>query len=260
MKFSRMVIGGLLLCLSSMLFAQRSFLVAPTHLNVDLNRRTIQTLIVSNTGEDRIHVKIKPLFLPVASRSLGLGQPLHPEQEKDYNLSSFIRVSPRALSLSPGEEREVRLSINPPHRLTNGAYRSHVLFHMVEARERPHSEKEQAAAKKANVDLNMMMEMAISVYGTKGKGGANLLFQCHRSKQGRLAISATNDSAWRFIGTLNVTSLQKHKKEKPVDLILLRDSKRQLHTNIAAKSSQYLLQWQADSPYQGKGQVICNLS
>ncbi|MDF1797421.1 MAG: hypothetical protein P1U63_12875 [Coxiellaceae bacterium] len=259
MPVLRLVLCGLILVITHMAVAQRSFLVAPTHVNIDLSHRKIQTFIVSNTGDDRVHIKIKPIFMPVASRSLQLGQALFPKKEKSYDLSSYIIVSPRALSLSPGEEREVRMSISPPHNLPSGAYRSHLLFHMIHANQRPASVAARGDKKSIKFNLNMMMEMAISIYGTKGTGDAKLAFQCRRLKDGHLAIAATNESPWRFEGTLKVTPLS-HTKVTPVDLVLLRDSKRSLPTKILASSKQYILNWQADPPYQGKGHAVCNLS
>ncbi|MDF1654625.1 MAG: hypothetical protein P1U34_05880 [Coxiellaceae bacterium] len=260
MPMLRYVLWGVLLLISSVGLAQRSFLVAPTHVNIDLAHRKIQTFIVSNTGDDRVHIKIKPIFMPVASHSLQLGQALFPKKEKSYDLSSYIMVSPRALSLSPGEEREVRMSINPPHDLASGAYRSHLLFHMIHANQQPVNAKGSANKKAIKFNLNMMMEMAISIYGTKGSGVTKLAFQCHRLKDGHLAIAATNESPWRFEGTLKVTPLAEHKANTPVDLVLLRDSKRQLQTKIQAHAKQYILNWQADPPYQGQGKAVCNLS
>ncbi|MDF1760324.1 MAG: hypothetical protein P1U40_07275 [Coxiellaceae bacterium] len=260
MLISRVILCSLLGLIANLGIAQRSFLVAPTHVNIDLTHRKIQTFIVSNTGDDRVHIKIKPIFMPVASRSLQLGKALFPQKEKSYDLSSYIIVSPRALSLSPGEEREVRMSISPPHNLPSGAYRSHLLFHMIHANKRPIAATGSGSKKTIKFNLNMMMEMAISIYGTKGSGDAKLAFQCRRLKDGNLNIAATNASPWRFEGTLNVSPLAQHKTDVPVDLVLLRDSKRELQTKIHASAKQYILHWKADPPYQGAGKTVCNLS
>lgn len=239
-------------------FASREFSVAPTHVFVDLHHRKIQKFIVTNTGDTRIHIGIKPLFMKADSRSLTLGHVLAGQQESEYDLSPYVVLSPHAISLAPGQQRELRMSISAPPNLVDGAYRTHLLFYQIQmpTAVKPKTEKQSDTAHEMKMQLNMRLELAVSVYGTKGNGDAKLSFQCAKDAQGKLQLAVTNDSPWRFEGTLQVRSTGSD-SESPVDLVMLRNTVRKVATKIEAQSNQYTLTWQADKPYLGQGSANC---
>lgn len=258
-RFFRVVLICIFLVLwSAPLNAKRSFLVAPTHFYINLDEpvRT-QTLVVSNTGDDTLHLRVAPIFLTADSPSLRLGHVLKGYVEEENDISPYIRVSPRVLTLHPGQERDVRLSIHPPDHLAVGAYRAHILFHMIDLnRERSTADSNHSSVA---LNLNLSMEMAISIYATRGAGEARLAFSCYRDKQHQLGIRVTNASAWRYEGPLVIKDIQHKQLLQTIDLVMLRNTQKYLETNIPGKPSSYELSWQADAPYHGVGTAWCSI-
>lgn len=255
------VLVGLLALVSALpVLASREFSVAPTHVFVDLHKRTIQKFIVSNTGDQRIHIGVRPLFMAANSRSLTLGNVLQGQRERDYDLSPYVVISPHALSLAPGQQRELRMSITAPPKLADGAYRAHLLFYQIRTPQLDQAQRKSSAgdSEQMKMQLNMRLELAISVYGTKGRGAAHLAFICKKNAQNNLQLHVINDSPWRFEGTLQVRNLSDNTSQ-PVDLVMLRDTERTLDTKVALHAKQYQLQWQADKPYIGEGTQLCKV-
>lgn len=260
MRWFRRVVWFCLLLPAYQLLAKGAFLVAPTHFVLPLGGRVpTKTMVVSNTGDRTIHLRVTPIFLKADSRSLTLGHSLPAHSEKRADLSPYIRVSPRAFSLRPGQEREVRMSIHAPHDLPKGAYRSHLLFHMI----RPNQWQQTSGGrdKQAHsmaLSLSLTMEMAISVYATQGQGQPHLTFVCEQEKAGNLAVHVRNDSPWRFEGPLTISNSHAAMAHT-LDLVMLRDTQRKLSVAMQAKPGIYHLHWQAEAPYRGRGQATCRV-
>lgn len=236
----------ILLFMGSSALADDSFLVAPTHVTLDLAHPVTQTFIVTNTGDDRIHLKVKPLFLHIGDSGFKLGHSLGRHKENAGNLARYMLVSPRALSLMPGEKRVVRLSVVPPAHLKEGHYRGHLLFHMLNI---AHTIDENGGDKtkgRLSMHINLLMESAIAVTGVKGTPVYKPSFSCARGKGGALAVTVHNPSVWRIKGALDVMQLSTHKKAQVDDLLVLRESTRAFDMPaLRAIPSRYQLTWSA---------------
>lgn len=246
-----------MLTLPGAIFAQGQFTVAPTHVTLDISRPSVSTFLVSNTGESRLHVGITPIFLTVDSSSLRLGHVLPGHDQTQDSLVPYITVSPRALSLAPGEQREVRMAVRPTAALQTGAYRAHLLFHQINKPLSKHPSISESASQQMSMHLDMQIEMAVSVYGTKGQGDTNLQFSCQRQPDKTVIIKVRNVSPWRFEGNLKVTD---GKQSKEIDLVLLRDTERHFSNTFHTSAKTIELYWLADKPYRGKGHTHCPIA
>lgn len=245
-----------LLAFYTSVFATNGFLVAPTHVDIDLHHRFTQSFMVTNTGPNRIHIRIKPIFLTANSRSLNLGEPISKALSQHANLTPYMMVSPAAISLMPGEERDVRVSINPPPTLKDGGYRAHVLFHMMNLRREESRTLRRKGHQHMRLNLNILMEMAISVYGYKGASQAKLAATCVY-RDHKLTLHITNHSPWRFVGDLNVTANGQSKK---VHAIILRDSVENVVVKNIDKDPIYHINYQGQPHLGGQGNFSCSLA
>lgn len=188
----------ILVCYSCFGYAGPSFVVAPTRLVFDLRHPQTQEVILKNTGDQLIHLTIKPVFYPINSKLLNLGQALQPKKETLYSLAPYILYSPHVVSLQPGEQRDVRIMAEVPMHVKEGEYRAHLLVHMIEA---AHLRSRVTAAtdtRKIGIDIKMLMQIAVPVYGNFGDGKAKLILHCSRNSQGFLQLNVVNKSPWHF--------------------------------------------------------------
>ncbi|MCP4321064.1 MAG: hypothetical protein GY787_04290 [Alteromonadales bacterium] len=189
---------------STAAIARNSFLVAPGIVNFDLKKPETQSFIITNNGDEKIRLTIEPIYYAPSARSLNLGKHLHPETAKQETLIDTLRVSPRRLSLNPGQRRDIRVSIRPKPGLTDGDYRSHLSVKMLET----------AYAIKAGdsadggvgMNINVKMQTGVALYGSVGeREEANLQFVCRKNpKTNNLVLGVKNDSKWRFAGVITI--------------------------------------------------------
>jgi len=193
---------------SSSSVANHAFAVAPGHIYINLNQPDTKTFLIRNTGTQLIHLRVRPVFYPIESRALHAGIPLNAVNEKATSLAPYMLISPQALSLQPGQQREVRVSAHVPSTLAQGTYRGHVLVHMMEIAKTTNSHARDSNAN-IGTTLNLLMEMAVAVYGEKGNGTPTLAFHCSMNKKQNVIIQATNKTPWHFAGKIRILSANK---------------------------------------------------
>lgn len=244
----------LLLLNCSIALAGASFSVAPGRVSVDLSKPNTTTFIIRNNGDQRIHLRVIPTFFPLESKALRGGISLAKDNESATSLKPYMIVSPEALSLEPGEQREVRVSVHPPANLAAGTYRAHVEVKMLEvARVAKIKSKQQ----QVGMALNLMLEMAVAVYGHKGDGQAKLHFTCHEDNTHHLVLNVTNKTPWHFTGTLNV--LYRNSIRSRAQLTVYRQSITNKSLNWYPGRRHHLsLRWRADKSQHWQ-QASCDL-
>lgn len=229
----RILIFFIVLLFSVNTFANPSFLVAPGKLQVDLSRPSTHAFIVTNTGTTQIRLRIKPVFLPIDSPTMKLGRHLNSHIGELENLSRYILVSPGAVSLKPGTQRTVRISIRPPLRLPQGEYRAHLLFSMI----KNHIHHKHLAKKHRlhlHSKMQLLFESASAIYGSIGKGHSRLKFHCERRGKDILML-IKNLGHWHFDGNLKIVS-DNHLMKK-IDLFLLRNSEQDYRLSLPQAKS-----------------------
>ncbi|MEI6093810.1 MAG: hypothetical protein WCQ47_09080, partial [bacterium] len=149
---------------------------------------------------------------------------------KSDDISKYMIISPKLISLKPGEQRTVRVSVRPPSEsLKDGEYRSHILFAMLDVADTQTKTNKQGFSMK----LNFKSETAVVVYGSVGKGVANIQTICEILKNGKTKVNITNDGKWRFDGWLRI--LDGDKKLAEDKIFMTRESIRSTVLNWAPK-------------------------
>lgn len=230
--FKKMLICSLFF-LPSFLFATNTFLVAPTSAEIDLTKPNTVSFIVTNNGDGKVRITISPIYFPVDSKFMPTAKPLHPDTTKQDDLSSYMVISPKTVSLKSGEQRTVRVSVRPPATgFTDGEYRAHVLFAMLDIAD---SVKSKGSKDGVSMKINFKSETAVVVYGSVGTGLADINTTCELLKNGKTKVNITNSGKWRFDGWLSI--LDGNKKLTEDKVFMTRESMRNSILNWAPKDT-----------------------
>ena len=186
-------------------FANNSFLVAPGIVEFDLKKPITQSFIVTNDGDETIRLKITPTYFKIDDRTFSMGKHLSEDTSQIEDLTNSMRVSPKRLSLKPGQRRDIRVSIRPGKDLGDGDYRSHLLVQMLEVA-RTITNGVAEGGEGMGMNINVKMETAIAIYGSKGQGKPSLEFFCQKNPTNdKFAIQIVNPTVWRFDGQITLT-------------------------------------------------------
>lgn len=250
--------------LPASLFAGAAFAVAPDRTNIDLSKTNTIVFIVKNTGDQLIHLRIHPEFLPLGktNKDINAGtSDLSKADELKTSLVPYTIVSPEALSLQPTERREVRVSVRTPHDLKPGSYRAHLAVRMLEFVNQQRYQKNHNG-KEIGLQLNLLMQIAPVIYGDLGENQAHLNVTCSVNKNGMLVLHAINKTPWHFSGKFQIYN--PNSTAKPIYSLMdpvFRNSHRDIVTQWKATRSSILVEWRNDQNAQAPiGQTTCHLN
>lgn len=227
-KFKRVGAWALasLCALPSISMAKNGFLVAPGILEINVDELKTHSFIVTNTGDDPIRLSVDPIYLPIDHHTMNAGTHLRPGVAEEENIVDKVRVSPRKLSLRPGERRYVRVQVRPLKDKEPGDYRAHLLVKMQEVAYTSSTKSENQAG--MSLDLDIRMEAAVALYGRKGNPRYRMDLACEKSEAGAFRVSVANPTEWRFEGMLSSGNTD----ETP--LVVLRESVRKVAFDLSS--------------------------
>ncbi|PCI28329.1 MAG: hypothetical protein COB67_06675 [SAR324 cluster bacterium] len=250
----------LTLLVTSPVMGKAFFSVAPGVVQFEFSRLRTQSFMISNTGDERVRLVIRPVYFAVDSRSLRAGTPLNPDRKVQDNISSSLVISPRVLSLAPNQRRKVRVSLRPQKQLRQGDYRAHLLISVLKGKSGRVNPPITTTTGLA-INLDIQMETAVAVYARMGKAVYDFHWDCSKNSQNQLIVTAINPNQWRFKGWVGIFTPESTVKTPPltlVRLISLRESKRPLLTELPAENS-VRIRWGLDKEQLNMGSVNCNL-
>lgn len=226
------------LLLSMQLQAKNSFLVAPGLVEFDLTKPTTQSFIITNDGDEPIRLTINPIYFDIGDPSLNMGKHLSDQTRDVEDITKSVRISPKRLSLNPGQRRDIRVSIRPDKSLEDGDYRTHILVQMLETAQVIQT----AATEDTNgvgMEIAVKMETAVAIYGKKGESKPEVEFQCTANiDSGSLTLRTVNSTQWRFDGQVQL--INSNQGTTPIfdgRVVSLRGSSRDIDINQAFDQS-----------------------
>jgi len=242
-------------------YAEASFVVAPTRLVFNLRQGQTQPLILKNTGDQLIHLTVRPVFYPASSKVLDIGKPLNPQKEAGYNLMPYVLYSPHVVSLRPGEQRDIRVMVETPKAVKTGEYRAHLLIHMAEPATFKSRISGPTDTKKIGIELKMLMQVAVPIYGEFGSGKAKLNVHCQKNSKGFLQFYIVNKTPWHFDGDVWVMKKNTAKAIVKIPLVLMRESKKTVTLPIKPEKKQtYHVTWKPTQAGFGiSGDMRCSI-
>ncbi|MGD1524660.1 hypothetical protein [Vibrio owensii] len=211
MNKRNLLAASLAALLSTSAMAAGGFLVAPERAKFDFDKVETKKFILTNTSDEPIRLSIKPEFIPMDSKHISIGSHIE-SYDNDDDLTPFVRVAPRIVSLEPGERRDIRVQVRPSNKLTNGDYRTHLLVENIA------TAQEKAVVESSDdikMNIALRMQTAIALYARRGDYSQDLSFECADK-----GVTVTNSSAYMFEGKVNIDS----KEARPA--LMMRESER----------------------------------
>jgi len=262
MKFSLIVKSVLKYLVGLMLFYTISgfalvqqYSISPGHLKFDLKNSEPQLLWIKNSGSKPITLAIKPLLYSL--KTLHLGRYLNEKVSKESDLSPYILVSPRILTLQPMQTREVRVVVRKAQKFLPGSYYAHLLIYpIVNLQTFPNS-------KTSGLNLKVKMALAVAIHGNYGHGEPKLKLQCKITQQHQLQLTIHNPTIWMFDGKLffyHHEGMESTHLFKIMHLIVPRESERTMLLNwvLSPEKTSFVLKWKGDSPNITSGTTVCH--
>lgn len=125
-----------------------NFSVAPTRFELNLDKINTNEIVLINNTSDPMRLES---FLEV------------PEGYEKYNLNDNIKLYPKMVAIKPGGKQLVRFRVKPSSNMVAGEYKSYIVF-----KEVPLKTKNIKSNEKLDVQIKMITEVGISVYGSYG--------------------------------------------------------------------------------------------
>ncbi len=132
-------------------------LLFPTRIVLERGERSA-TVSIKNSGDGigAYKVEIVDMIMPEE----GAVREVKPEEKDPYSLLAMTRVSPRRITLKPGESQNVRLLLRFPKNLEDGEYRSHFKVTLVDDDVEKTSEQTQHSQ---NVAISIKPRLALII-------------------------------------------------------------------------------------------------
>ena len=184
-----------------------SLTVSPTRAVFENTTRSMP-IKLTNAGTKKTTYRIS--FKNMRMTKEGTYEDIDPEKVQGHYAERMVRYAPRQITLEAGETQSIRLLLRKPKGLTDGEYRSHLLF--------------QEVPDTAGLDLNKILgrnnEDGIGVVLTPISGVTIPVI----IRQGRLNADANMDNL----------SFKNSEKDMPssVDLTLSRSGNRSIHGDL----------------------------
>ena len=192
--------------------AYSNIMIAPTRMEVGLDKPTTESFVVMNTSTD----KIKMAIVATAFDTKGITE--------KYDISKYLSINPKMISLNPNQSRTVRVTLRPDEELKKGKgeYYARILFKTVEKEQKKAPKKKITEEKNTvSMDIDLVFNVSIPVYGSLGKGTPEMKADCIVGKNGAMTAKVTNSGLWRFDGTMILTSPKDSTVELAKERILM---------------------------------------
>lgn len=166
---NRLSLIGLLVfcCLPVPLLAQQAqLLLYPTRLVLEQNERSA-ILGLKNTGDASGGYRIE--LVDMHMDATGAVEQVKPGEEEPFSARHFIRLSPRSVTLEPGQDQNVRILIRKPAKLEPGEYRTHIKVTLVEANLEGAEAAKSSAAKDVTVTIKPRLSLIIPLIIRQGE-------------------------------------------------------------------------------------------
>jgi len=189
----------------SMTYAATSYRVAPGILEFDLSqKKNANSFTVRNNGDTKIRLRITPVYYQVTGGTIADEPESDPKKIKADSLLPFIRFSPRIVTLTPGNERKIRVAFIGKGAMLPGDYRGHLSFKIVKiynANRKPVVEEQVEGIK---TKLSFIINTTVAIAGRVGTPVFDVKGLCAKDQESKFQFALTNQSKWKYVGWLNL--------------------------------------------------------
>nr|WP_320133360.1 fimbria/pilus periplasmic chaperone [uncultured Holophaga sp.] len=147
--------------------------VLPVRVTLEGRSRATE-IMLRNAGKQAATYRI--LFTEMEMGPDGQLKP-HDKQPGEITASDLIRISPRQVTLQPGEIQTVRLQVRKPENLPDGEYRSHLLMEAIPPTHAPSALPDDNPQHSVSLDVTTIMGISIPVIVRQGSLAAKVTLQ-----------------------------------------------------------------------------------
>ncbi|MFH1223404.1 MAG: fimbria/pilus periplasmic chaperone [Pseudomonadota bacterium] len=167
-------------------------MIAPTRMETGLEKPSTESFVVKNNSTDNIKMSITPDVFDTKGITT------------KYDISKYININPKMIKLKAGQSRTVRVSLRPDAQLKKGKgeYYARIFFKTVEKEQKGPKKPKKEEPNVLQMDINLVFNVSIPVYGSLGKGTSEMKAECETEKDDTLKIKVTNAGLWRFDGSI----------------------------------------------------------
>ena len=215
--FIRRIVGLALIvgfyCIGGDLQAGPGLLVSPTRIVFESGERSA-TMTLINTGDETATYRIS--FVEMQMTETGQIVEIEGTDEVGFCASQLVRYSPRQVTLEPHRPQVVRLQVRKRAQLTEGEYRSHLLFRIIPPLESL-SESEEPSKSKSysrSIKLRPLFGVAVPIIVRHGLTSAdaqltniNLRNEFSSTDSLVLSMQIRRNGNCSVYGNINVTHL-----------------------------------------------------
>jgi len=197
----------ILICtLSIALPLHASLLISPTRLILDEKSRTANVILM-NSGTEIQSYRLS--WKEMTALPEGGYRELTPQEVLSFpSLSRTARLSPKQVTLKPGESQTVKVSVRRPRTSESKEFRSHLKFTLL-----PKIDIDAAASTTASVKINMLLSYTIPVIYRMGEfsygNRINNISLKHDKKNNKATIKVDLEKAGNFSLTGNLYAFWK---------------------------------------------------
>lgn len=201
-----------------------NMMIAPTKMEAKLDRTRTESFILVNKYKEPAKIEI----LAVPENNF-VSVPLIKDGFAKYDLSPYMKVSPKVVKLQPEKGRTIRVSVVPTKELKAepGDYVARVLFKTLERNLTPKKQKEKAET--VSMKINFLFNVTIPAYGTVGSGQPALKAYCFTENK-KPVVGLINTAAFRYEGNAEFYNVSddttKVKKLFTTDMSVFREASR----------------------------------
>lgn len=206
---------------SSSIYA--NLMIAPTRLETKLDRQVTESFIVVNRSEEKVKIGVEPI--PFS------------EQTKNSDISKYISVNPKVVSLAAGKSRVIRVTIKPDAELKKkpGEYYGRIMFKTLEKEKKEGKEERPKNNQDVGMKIDLIFNISIPVYGSVSSGLPELKAQCFIDKEGP-KVKLENTGLWRFDGYMTLYGKNKESELTKERIMLTRQTSKDVVLKIKSET------------------------
>ena len=198
-----------------------NLMIAPTRLEVKLEGQATESFVVVNQSADKLKIGIEA----IPFGATGLSE----SEATKTDISKYISVNPKVISLAAGKSRVVRVTVraNQDIKKNKGEYYARLLFKTVEKEKRETAKKKDKSPKDVAMVVDLVFNVSIPVYGTVGTGTPEIKTECFIDKEGP-KVKLTNSGLFRFDGNIVLYSKNKESELTKERVMMVRETSKEI--------------------------------
>jgi P pilus assembly chaperone PapD len=199
-------------------------MIAPTRLESKLDNKPItESFIVVNRSEDKVKIGVEPI--------------LFSEETKGKDISKYISVNPKVVSLAAGKSRVIRVTVKPSPDIKGktGEYYGRIMFKTLEKEKKEGKEERPKNSQDVGMKIDLIFNISIPVYVSIGTGTPEVKAQCFIDKDGP-KVKVENKGLWRFDGYVTLYGKNKESELAKERVMVTRQNSKDVALKLKAEN------------------------